>query len=465
MKTFLHDDFLLENEYAKELFHDYAKDLPIIDYHNHLPPEEIRNDKNFKNITEVWLGGDHYKWRLMRANGVDEKYVTGSASDQEKFKQWAKTVPNTLGNPLYHWTHMELLNYFGIDDLLDEVSADEIWTKTNDALQQEHMSTRNLLLNNKVEFVGTTDDPVDSLEHHQALFKEDFSVRVAPSFRPDKALNIGNEHFVAYVEKLQEVVGKELTEYSSFLDGLAERIDYFDEQGCRASDHAIEEMFFESSSETEAGTIYRKKMNGETLTTEEIDKFKTYTLQFLADKYEQKDWAMQLHLGALRNNNTKMFELLGPDTGYDSIGDKLVAEKLAQFLDALVLNNSLPKTILYTLNPRDNYILATMAGNFQDGSYPGKVQFGTAWWFNDHIDGMEDQMNILANVGLIKHFLGMLTDSRSFLSFPRHDYFRRILCNMIGGWAEKGTAPKDMKLLGKYVEDISYYNAKRYFGL
>ncbi|WP_163526985.1 glucuronate isomerase [Halobacillus ihumii] len=465
MKTFIHDDFLLENKYAQELYHDYAKDLPIIDYHNHLPPSEIAEDKQFPSISDVWLAGDHYKWRLMRANGIDEKYISGSASDKEKFKAWAETVPNTLGNPLYHWTHLELLRFFNIKELLNKDSAEEIWNTTNEKLADNSMSTRNLLQNSKVEFVGTTDDPTDDLAHHTSLKQEKFSVEVAPSFRPDKALDIEAVTFGDWVKKLREASGIDISDYASFLSALSNRVDYFEERGCRASDHSIEVMFFKEASEEDAQGIYAKKINGHSLTPDEVEQYKTYTLQFLASQYKEKNWVMQFHLGALRNNNTKMLRQAGTDSGFDSMGDRLLAQPLSNFLDSLEVSDILPKTVLYCLNPRDNYILATMAGNFQDGSVPGKIQFGTAWWYNDHINGMENQMEILANVGLIKHFVGMLTDSRSFLSFSRHEYFRRILANLFGKWVEKGIVPADMDLLGSYIEDISYYNARRYLNL
>ncbi len=465
MKTFIHDDFLLENKYAQELYHDYAKDLPIIDYHNHLPPSEIAEDKQFPSISDVWLAGDHYKWRLMRANGIDEKYISGSASDKEKFKAWAETVPNTLGNPLYHWTHLELLRFFNIKELLNKDSAEEIWNTTNEKLADNSMSTRNLLQNSKVEFVGTTDEPTDDLAHHTSLKQEKFSVEVAPSFRPDKALDIEAVTFGDWVKKLQEASGTDISDYASFLSALSNRVNYFEERGCRASDHSIEVMFFKEASEEDAQDIFAKKINGHPLTPDEMEQYKTYTLQFLASQYKEKNWVMQFHLGALRNNNTKMLRQAGTDSGFDSMGDRLLAQPLSNFLDSLEVSDILPKTVLYCLNPRDNYILATMAGNFQDGSVPGKIQFGTAWWYNDHINGMENQMEILANVGLIKHFVGMLTDSRSFLSFSRHEYFRRILANLFGKWVEKGIVPADMDLLGSYIEDISYYNARRYLNL
>ena len=465
MKTFITDDFLLSNETARILYHGTAKDLPIIDYHNHLNQQEILEDKNFTNLSEIWLGGDHYKWRAMRANGIDESYITGDKSDYEKFLAWAKTVPNTFGNPLYHWTHLELLNYFGIDEILDEQSAPAIWEEANKKLATKEMSVRSLLKHDKVEFVGTTDDPTDDLETHIALHQEGFEINVSPSFRPDKGLNIEKEEYLSWVEKLAQAANTSIENYDALLDALASRVDYFDAHGCRSSDHGIEVMFYEEATKEEVATIFQKRLAGEQLTKKEIEQYKTYTLLTLGELYADKGWAMQLHLSPLRNNSTRMFKLLGPDAGFDSMGDLLIAEKLSGFLDALDINNKLPKTVLYSLNSKDNLVLAGMAGNYQSSEIAGKVQFGTAWWFNDTIDGMEDQMKTLANVGLISNFIGMLTDSRSFLSFPRHEYFRRILCNLLGTWVEEGKVPKDMALLEKYVRNICYENSKRYFGL
>ncbi|ELK48446.1 glucuronate isomerase [Halobacillus sp. BAB-2008] len=465
MPQLLTDDFLLTTAYAKELYHDYARDMPIIDFHNHLPPQEVADDSSFETITDVWLSGDHYKWRLMRANGIKEHFITGNASKKEKFDAWAETVPNTLGNPLFQWTQMELKNYFGIHDFLSPETADDIWERTNAALKEKSMSVRSLLAKDRVEFLGTTDDPTDDLSAHQWIAKEQLDVKVAPSFRPDQALNIAGAGFISWTEKLGEVVDENLNTYKDFLTALSNRIEYFDHHGCRASDHGLNRMFYEESTEAEVERIYQKRLNGGVLTDLEVEKYQTRTLLHLAADYSKRGWVMQLHIGPLRNNNTKMLEAIGRDSGYDSIGDAPLADALSRFLDSLEYEDTLPKTVLFGLNPRDNYILATMAGNFQDGSVPGKVQFGTAWWFNDHIDGMEDQMKILANVGLIRHFIGMLTDSRSFLSFSRHEYFRRILCNLLGRWMEEGRVPADSKWLGSYVQDISYYNAKRYFNL
>lgn len=465
MKTFITDDFLLYNETARELFHNTAKNLPIIDYHNHLNQYEILEDKNYSNLAEVWLGGDHYKWRGMRANGISEDYITGNKSDYEKFLAWAKTVPNTIGNPLYHWTHLELLRYFDIDELLNEKSAPAIWEAANAKLATPELSTRALLKNKNVEFVGTTDDPTDNLEAHKALSKEDFSITVSPSFRPDKGLAIENDDFLAWVEKLEQATNTSVKNYEAFLNGLASRVDYFDEHGCRSSDHGINVIFYEAATKEEVSAIFQKRLNNEALSAKEIEQFKTYTMVTLGELYADKGWVMQFHMNPLRNNSTRMFRKIGPDAGFDSIGDNLLASKLSSLLDAMDINDKLPKTILYSLNARDNDILAAMAGNFQTDEVPGKVQFGTAWWFNDTIDGMENQMKTLANMGLISNFVGMLTDSRSFLSFPRHEYFRRILCNLLGSWVEQGRAPKDMALLETYVRNICYENAKRFFSI
>ncbi|SDJ17016.1 glucuronate isomerase [Salimicrobium halophilum] len=464
MKTMINDEFLLESKTGYDLYHNYAKHMPIVDYHNHLVPEEILEDKNFNNLYEIWLAGDHYKWRAMRANGIEEKYITGDASPYEKFLAWAKTVPQTIGNPLYHWTHLELRNYFGIEELLNEETAPRIWEITERMLQKEALSVRNILKKDHVRFVGTTDDPTDDLEAHRKLQNvEDFTV--SPSFRPDPGLHIEKDEFPAWVQKLSDAAGKDITSYEEFLTALGDRVAYFDELGCRSSDHGISSMFFEEGTKEEAADVFRKRMNGEELTVKEADLFRTYTLVTLGKLYADYGWIMQLHMGPKRNNNTKMFHRLGGDSGFDSINDTALAEPLGNFLDALEKEDSLPKTVLYSLNPNDNHILASMAGNFQGDGIKGKVQFGTSWWFNDTIDGMENQMKTLANIGLISNFIGMLTDSRSFLSFSRHEYFRRILCNLIGSWVDKGLAPNDPELLKEYVENICYYNAETYFQL
>ncbi|MEK3887378.1 glucuronate isomerase [Bacillus sp. FSL K6-3431] len=465
MKTFITEDFLLFNETAKELYHHTAKHLPIIDYHNHLNQKEILQDKNYTNLTEIWLAGDHYKWRAMRANGISEDYITGDKKDKEKFFAWANTVPNTFGNPLYHWTHLELLRYFDIDELLDEKSASAIWEEANQKLNTPGLSIRSILEKEKVKFLGTTDDPTDDLVSHIELAKEGFTTTVSPSFRPDKGLNIDRDEFLSWVEKLGQATNSAINNYNDFLDALASRVDFFTAHGCKSSDHGIDVMFYEEATKEEVAISFQKRMNGEELSKKEIEQFKTYTLVALGEWYAEKGWVMQLHLGALRNNNTRMFNQLGPDTGFDSIGDLLIANKISGFLNTLADKDKLPKTVLYSLNSKDYHVLASMAGNYQSSEIPGKVQFGTAWWYNDTIDGMEDQMKILANIGLISNFIGMLTDSRSFLSFSRHEYFRRILCNVLGTWVEEGKVPKDMALLEKYVKGICYENAKRYFAL
>lgn len=465
MKTFITEDFLLYNETAKVLYHETAKELPIIDYHNHLSQHEILADKKFENITEAWLGGDHYKWRAMRANGIDEAYITGDKSDYEKFMAWARTVPNTFGNPLYHWTHLELLRYFDIDVVFNEETAPAIWDEVNEKLQTDDYSARALLSKKKVEFVGTTDDPVDDLKSHMAIREEGIGFQVSPSFRPDQGLNIERESFMPWLVRMEGATNRSIKTYDDLLAAFEERVNFFGEQGCRSSDHGIERMFYKEATKEEVSVIFAKKLAGETLTADEIEQYKTYTLLFLGARYAEKDWAMQLHMSPLRNNSSRMFKQVGPDAGFDSMGDYLIADKLSRFLNALDENNQLPKTILYSLNANDNNILAAMAGNFQSSEIPGKVQFGTAWWFNDTIDGMEDQMKMLANMGLIRHFIGMLTDSRSLLSFTRHEYFRRILCNLLGTWVEEGKVPNDLPLLKQYVYDICYGNAKRYFGI
>lgn len=465
MRGFITDDFLLYNETARRLYHETAKDLPIIDYHNHLPQDEIYENKNYESLSDIWLSADHYKWRAMRWNGIEEAYITGNKSPIEKFQAWAKTVPNTLGNPLYHWTHLELVRYFEIDELLNEQTARRIWDRANEKLKSPDLSVRSILAKDKVEFIGTTDDPTDNLLTHQKLKLEDFKTKVVPSFRPDQGLAIDTEGFTDWIQKLAEVSGIEITSYDQFLQALEKRIDYFDAAGCRSSDHGINVMVYIEATASELSVIFKKRLMNQPLSQKEIDQFKTETLVQLGKWYDEKGWSMQLHLGPLRNNNTRMFNRIGADSGFDSLGDQLLAVPLNKFLDRLDQTGQLPRTILYTLNARDNDILASTAGNFQSSEIPGKVQFGTAWWFNDQIDGIESQMKTLANFGLIRHFIGMLTDSRSFLSFSRHEYFRRILCNLIGSWAEEGKVPKDMVLLKSYVADICYYNAKRYFRL
>lgn len=463
MKAFLDEQFLLNSPTAEKLYHEFAKDLPIIDYHCHLSPKDIYENKTFRNITEAWLYGDHYKWRAMRANGIPETQVTGDASDDDKFLAWAKTVPMTIGNPLYHWTHLELRRYFGVEDLLNEKNADIIWQKVNEKLQGEGFGARDFIKKSNVETVVTTDDPVDSLQYHQKLREEGFSVQVLPGFRPDKALDIANDLFEKYVHELAEASAIPIQSYQDFLHALRARIDFFHDHGCLISDHAINEMTYEETTQEEVETIFHKRMSGHPLTEKEKIKFKTETFIMLGQAYCERGWAMQLHINALRNNNTKMFERLGPDTGYDAMNDEDIAKLLCRILDRLEQEDALPNTILYSLNPRDNVVISTLAGSFQDGKTPGKMQHGTAWWFNDTKQGMTEQMMALSSIGLISRFIGMLTDSRSFLSYTRHEYFRRLLCDIIGDWVEKGEVPYDLELLGGIVKGISYENAKQYF--
>jgi glucuronate isomerase len=466
MKKFMDEDFLLNNETAVKLFHDYASKSPIFDFHCHLNPKDIYEDIRFKNITEVWLYGDHYKWRLMRSNGVDERYITGDADDYSKFLEFAKTIPMAIGNPVYHWTHLELQRYFGINELLNEKTAPVIWEKVNSMLNSSEFSVRNIIKKSNVKILCTTDDPTDSLEYHKLLKEDDsFDVRVLPAFRPDKGINIDKDDFKDWVKKLGEVCGKAIESYDDYLDALNSRLEFFDSYGCRLSDHALDFVAYEESTKEEVDEIFKKALKGEKLSQIEVDKYKTSVLQFLGKRYKELGWAMQLHIAALRNTNTRMFKKLGPDTGYDSINDVNIAYPLSKLLDSLESTGSLPKVILYTLNPKDNYVLAALMGSFQGEGIPGKMQFGSAWWFNDNIDGMTEQMKTLANVGLLSKFVGMVTDSRSFLSYPRHEYFRRILCNLIGEWAEKGEVPDDIDLLGKIVQDISFNNAVNYFGV
>ncbi len=465
MKKFLDENFLLETRTAETLYHEHAKDLPIIDYHCHLPPDEIAGDKQFDNLTQIWLKGDHYKWRAMRANGVPEKYITGSAPDDDKFMKWAETVPFTLRNPLYHWTHMELKRPFGIDKILNGESAAEIYAEANAMLGTPEFSTRSILKKMNVEVVCTTDDPVDSLEHHQRLRKDNADLKMIPAWRPDKAMAVENSHkFNLYTDTLGESAGMGISTFVDMLEALNKRHDFFHENGCRLSDHGIETIYSEEYSQEDLEKIFSKVRSGKKLTMEEVLKFKSGMLVIFAMMDHDKGWTQQFHIGAIRNNNSRMLNLLGPDTGYDSIGDFEVARPMSALFDHLESMEKLCKTIVYNLNPRDNELIATMLYNFNDGSVPGKMQFGSGWWFLDQKDGMEKQMNALSTLGLLSKFVGMLTDSRSFLSFPRHEYFRRILCNLLGNDVENGLIPADMELLGKMVEDISYYNARSYFG-
>lgn len=464
MEKFMGENFLLKNETAAALYHEEAKDLPIIDYHCHISPKEIYENKKFKNITEAWLYGDHYKWRVMRANGIDEKYITGDADDYDKFLAWARTVPMTIGNPLYNWTHLELQRFFGIYDILNEKSAPDIWDKVNKQLATEDFRVREIIKKSNVRVICTTDDPADSLEYHQFLLKEEeFPVLVVPGFRPDKGLEINRHGYKEWIERLETASGTTVDSYASFLDALDSRVHFFHSLGGRVSDHALDQVVYEETTFEEVSEIFAKKLSGGTVSEKEEKQYKTYTLVHLGKLYASLGWAMQYHMNAHRNNNTKMFQTLGPDTGYDSINDDKIAKPLVRLLDSLAQAGGLPKTILYSLNPGDNYILASIINSFQDGSIPGKIQFGTAWWFNDTRDGMLDQMKALANMGLFSRFIGMLTDSRSFLSYTRHEYFRRIVCSLIGEWVENGEVPNDKELLSRIIKGISYYNAEEYF--
>lgn len=463
MKSFIADNFLLGNKFAEELYFNYAEKQPIIDYHNHLPPKEIAENRVFENISKVWIAGDHYKWRAMRTLGINEKYITGDASDQEKFVAWAKTVPYTLRNPLYHWTHLELKRYFGIDELLNEKNAVEVYENASAQLQQTERHTRGLLELINVETVCTTEDPLDNLEYHQALKNSDFKIKVSTAFRPDKAILIDNLDYNQYIDKLGEVAGIEINTYQNLQDALLKRIEFFNANDCKLCDHGLNNISFETFTDEEINQIFETKRNGGELSLHQTEQFKTAILLFLGEAYHTFGWVQQFHLGALRNNNERMHRILGPDTGWDSIGDFKQAANVSKFLNALDGKDKLTKTILYNLNPADNEIFATMIGNFNDGSIRGKVQFGSGWWFLDQKDGMEKQMNALSNMGLISCFIGMLTDSRSFLSFPRHEYFRRVLCNLLGKEMASGELPQDAELVGKMVADICYHNAKNYF--
>ncbi|MGH0053092.1 MAG: glucuronate isomerase [Sphaerochaetaceae bacterium] len=465
MKKFMDEHFLLQTKTAQKLYHEYAKNQPIFDYHCHLNPKEIAEDRRFSTITDAWLGGDHYKWRAMRSNGVPEELITGSNTDPfDKFMAWASTMENALGNPLYHWTHLELQRYFGIHEILNTKNAKAIYEEANRQFKEnEKLSVTGIMKQFKVYAVGTTDDPVDTLAYHKVIAaQKDFPAKVIPSFRPDKALNIEKETFCTYLESLEAVSGKSITLVGDVVEALIICLDFFVSMGCKASDHALVTAPSVFKSEREVNEIFAKKMAGKCLEHEEVEAYKTFVLTHLAKAYAKRDIAMQLHFAAIRDNNSLMFEKLGPDTGFDASHDKALAGGLSAFLNNLSATREVPKTILYTLNPKDYYSLATLMGCYQDG-IPGKMQLGSAWWFTDHKDGMEEQMKILGNVGLLPRFIGMLTDSRSFLSYSRHEYFRRILCNIFGTWAEEGEIPYDMEMLGKVVQNISFGNAKAYF--
>lgn len=465
--AFIHDDFMLKNETAKRLYHEFAKDLPIIDYHCHLPPAEIAEDKQFNTITELWLAGDHYKWRALRASGVDEYYITGAATDKEKFLKWAEVVPQTLGNPLYHWTHLELKKYFGIEELLGPDTAEAIWEQANKLLSQPDYSAKNLIKRSNVVLINTTDDPTDDLRYHKQLQTEGFDVTVLPTFRPDKGVEINKPTFLPFVSLLGEVTGKEINSYDVFIDALLERVAYFHDIGGRLADHGLGEVPYAEYTKAALDAAFAKALAGEGVSPLEEEQFKTAVINVLAKEYTERGWVMQIHFGAIRNNNTKMFEQLGPDSGFDSINDQAnVATKLNGLLNSCEVTGHLPKTILYNLNPTYNDIVGTTMQNFQtEAGVKGKIQFGSGWWFNDTKYGMDRQLKSLSEAGLLMHFVGMLTDSRSFISYSRHEYFRRILCNLVGQWIEDGEVPNDDSLVQPLIENICYYNAKRYFNL
>lgn len=463
MKTFMGEDFLLENETAKKLFDRYAKNMPIYDYHCHLSPKEIAEDKKYENITEIWLYGDHYKWRYMRSMGVDEKYCTGDASDYEKFFQYAKCIAYAAGNPLYHWTHLELQRFFGIYEPLNEKSAPKIWEKANEIIKSGDFTAQKLIEKSNVYLIGTTDDPVDSLEYHQKL--KNFSTKVVPTFRPDKASNIENSGFSAYIKLLEDKSGIKIKKFADLKAAISSRMDHFTKMGSKISDHSVSFVPFNKANDEEIDQILARALAGGKISADDEEKYKTAFLLFCAREYAKRGWVLQLHIAALRNNNTKMFKNIGADTGFDSIDDNRIAKKLSMFMDELDKDDLLPKTVLYSLNPNDNYTIGTMLGNFQRGGIKGKIQMGSAWWFNDNIDGMVNQIKALGNLGALSAFVGMLTDSRSFLSYPRHEYFRRILCNIMGTWVENGEFSSDEDILKEIIEGISFNNAKAYFGM
>ncbi len=464
MKKFMDENFLLHTETAQKLYHNYAAKMPIFDYHCHLSPREIAEDKQFENLTQVWLAGDHYKWRAMRTNGVDERYCTGDASDWEKFEKWAETVPQTIRNPLYHWTHLELKKFFGIDKLLSPDTAEEIWNECNEKLRTPEYSCRNIIRMANVHTICTTDDPIDSLEYHQTIKADGFEVNVLPAWRPDKATMVDRTEFWnEYVDQLAEVGGIEIDSFDAFLIAIEKRHQFFHDNGCRLSDHGLETAYAEDYTVAEINSIFDKVRAGNLLDEVEVLKFRSCMLYEFGVMDHAKGWTQQFHFGVIRNNSSRLFKKLGPDTGFDSIGDFPIAQPLSKMLDRLDSNNQLAQTVLYNINPSDNEIYATMIGNFQDGSVAAKMQFGSGWWFLDQKDGMEKQMNVLSNLGLLSRFIGMLTDSRSFLSYTRHEYFRRTLCNLLGNDVENGEIPEDMVLLGQMVEDICFNNAVSYF--
>ena len=464
MKQFMDREFLLSTPTAQAIFHDFAEKMPIVDYHCHINPQEIYEDRKFENITQVWLGGDHYKWRQMRSNGVEERYITGDASDREKFQKWAETLPKLIGNPLYHWSHLELQRYFGYTGYLNGDTAEEVWNLCNAKLQEDSMTVRNIIRQSNVKLICTTDDPIDSLEWHKKLAADDsFEVQVLPAWRPDKAMNLEKPDYADYIAKLSAVSGIEVKDFASLKEALKNRMAYFAENGCSVSDHALEYVMYAPASDEEIDAILKKALSRQAVTKEEELKFKTAFMVFVGREYCKLDWAMQLHYGCKRDNNVFRYEQLGPDTGFDCINNYAPSAQMADFLNALNSTDELPRTIIYSLNPVDNASIGTIIGCFQDPTMQGKVQQGSAWWFNDHKVGMTEQMTSLANLGCLGNFIGMLTDSRSFLSYTRHEYFRRVMCELIGGWVENGEYPADMKSLKEIVEGISYNNTVKYF--
>ncbi|MEG1446006.1 MAG: glucuronate isomerase [Ruthenibacterium sp.] len=464
MKTFMDKDFLLTTDTARTLYHDYAAAMPIIDYHCHINPEEILKDRHFDNITQVWLGGDHYKWRIMRSNGVDERYITGDADDREKFQKFAEALPRAIGNPMYHWCHLELKNYFGYNGTLNGDTAEEVWNLCNAKLAEDTLSVRGLIAQSNVQVIGTTDDPIDTLEWHKKLAQDaTCTVKVIPSYRPDKAINIDKAGFIEYMGKLAAATDTKLATIDDVTAALAKTIEKFVALGCKASDHGLDYIMYRPADKDTVNNIYSKAMQGEALSLAEAEMYKTYIMVFLGKQYHKHNIVMQLHYGAIRSANSTMFEKLGPDTGFDSISGTSCANGIAGLLDALDCTNELPKTILYSLNPNDDAVLGTILGCFQSAETAGKIQHGSAWWFNDTKQGMRNQLISLANLGILGNFVGMLTDSRSFLSYARHEYFRRILCELFGEWIENGEYPNDMKYVGALVQDICYHNANRYF--
>ena len=464
MKQFMDREFLLSTPTAQAIFHDFAEKMPIVDYHCHINPQEIYEDRKFENITQVWLGGDHYKWRQMRSNGVEERYITGDASDREKFQKWAETLPKLIGNPLYHWSHLELQRYFGYTGYLNGDTAEEVWNLCNAKLQEDSMTVRNIIRQSNVKLICTTDDPIDSLEWHKKLAADDsFEVQVLPAWRPDKAMNLEKPDYADYIAKLSAVSGIEVKDFASLKEALKNRMAYFAENGCSVSDHALEYVMYAPASDEEIDAILKKALSRQAVSKEEELKFKTAFMVFVGREYCKLDWAMQLHYGCKRDNNVFRYEQLGPDTGFDCINNYAPSAQMADFLNALNSTDELPRTIIYSLNPVDNASIGTIIGCFQDPTMQGKVQQGSAWWFNDHKTGMTEQMTSLANLGCLGNFIGMLTDSRSFLSYTRHEYFRRILCELVGGWVENGEYPADMKSLKEIVEGISYNNTVKYF--